>query len=188
MKAVILLSGGKDSLAAAMLTHDKYELHALFVDVGEPTTVAHLVVSQRIAKKYCVSHKTIGLTGGPFTGASRNKMGMISSVPYRSLVMISLGAMFAGTLDAAVLISGVKGDAQMDWWHHAASLVLNMSRVRPPITLVSPIPAPSIGDDAVLQIVKDEPLWKETVYCRYVPPCGTCYGCELRKSWLERSS
>ncbi len=194
VKTVLLNSGGKDSLATAILLHRDHELHSCFVNTGAPEDAAALTASAMIAEKYCSSHHVIRIGSGPYlaTTPSLPAAWRYETVPFKLLVMFALGAMYGVTIGAEAIASGARCDVFYPDFPETLKAALAMSRkVRPSLEVLTPLnlfpgEQSKVNELVVWETIKDDPLWRATSYCNYNPPCGVCYGCLLRKEWVSR--
>lgn len=185
MKVVLLNSGGKDCLAAAILTYGEHELHSLYVDAGNPSSAAERVVAEKIAAKYAASHKVISLSGGPYEAEGRFGYAVM---PYKAAVLHTLAAMYAACIGAEGIVTGQRDDILVEDWDVRLFGVLSMSHQRGPVRLLPPLQGTGKTSERIYQVVKDEPLWKETVVCLKHPACGGCVRCRTRSEWLAREA
>ncbi len=194
MKTVLLNSGGKDSLATAiLLSRDGHDLHSFTVDVGQPEHAKGNGIAKKIADKYCASHHVFRATTGPYLAETFNlPVGWrYVTIPYKALVVWSLGAMYASSIGAAAVASGMRADIFPEEFPETLKAMFELSRkVRDPVEVIVPLNGykgrQGELNEYIWGIVKDDPLWKETSHCEAYPPCGACYGCRLRAEWLSR--
>lgn len=177
--AILLNSGGKDTLAVAMLSYERYALHSLFIDVGRKD--GSQVAAKKIADKYCVSHQVFPLPVDRIPD-ELNKSKIPDRVEHQGVLFHGLAAALAGARGIGVIVSGHRiGPVAREWAGLMQSL-LNASKISRPVTLELPIF--HLASPQVFDIVKGEPLWSETVTCNLYPPCGSCPKCKLRAQWL----
>jgi len=117
-KAVILLSGGMDSVTLlAMAQQQGYECHALSFRYGQRHS-AELVAAERIAKSHNVDHKIIDLDLSRFGGSALTddqidvpttpSAGIpLTYVPARNMVFLSIALAWAEVLEARAIFIGV---------------------------------------------------------------------------------
>ena len=117
-KAVILLSGGLDSVTALALAQEQgYECHALSLDYGQRHT-AELQAARRIASVYGVEHKIIPLALNAIGGSALTddtidvpdhlEEGIpVTYVPARNTVFLALALGWAEVLGAWDIFIGV---------------------------------------------------------------------------------
>lgn len=188
--AVLLNSGGKDSLAALLLSREEFTLHSVYVHVGQPSSPREAEVAARIAAKYGLDHKVIRVTGGPYDTPSRvlatNPPSTRNVFPFKGIILHSLASMYAASKGIDVVVSGQRADVYPDDFPARLSDALWISRrLRDAPELRFPVK--DLSMDEVFEAIRGEPLWAETSYCLEEPPCGGCYGCKLRADWLGRA-
>lgn len=117
-KAVILLSGGMDSVTLlAMAQQQGYACHALSFRYGQRHS-AELVAAERIAKSHNVDHKIIDLDLSRFGGSALTddqidvpttpSAGIpLTYVPARNMVFLSIALAWAEVLEARAIFIGV---------------------------------------------------------------------------------
>jgi 7-cyano-7-deazaguanine synthase len=121
-RAVVLLSGGLDSYtAAAMASHDGFELYALSVQYGQRHAV-EIEAARRVAAALGVArHLVIDLDLSRIGGSAlttptidvpkgRAEMGAdipSTYVPARNTILLSLAVAWAEVLDASAIVIGV---------------------------------------------------------------------------------
>lgn len=118
-KAVILLSGGLDSVTTLAIAQQQgYECHALSFDYGQ-RHLAELDAVQRILNKFdTVSHKVIHLDLDQIGGSALTDMDIdvpveesagipITYVPARNTIFLSLALAWAEVLSAKAIFIGV---------------------------------------------------------------------------------
>lgn len=194
MKTVLLNSGGKDSLATAiLLSREGHELHSIYVQSGMPEDCLGMPASARIASAYCASHHVLTMPTGPYLADTPNlpEAWRYRTMPHKLLVMFSLGAMYAVTIGAEAIASGARCDVFHSDFPETLKAALAMSRkVRDPLVVLTPLNLfpgeQSKVNEIVWETIKDDPLWLETSYCNEHPACGVCYGCRMRADWMGR--
>jgi len=117
-KAVVLLSGGLDSMVTAAIARERgFEVLALTVDYGQRHAV-ELEAARRIAEKLAVEHRLIELDLTRFGGSALTadiavpKTGVgetipVTYVPARNTVLLSLALAWAEAAGARDLFIGV---------------------------------------------------------------------------------
>ena len=194
MKAVLLNSGGKDSLATAiLLAQEGNDLHSFTVDMGQPEGALGHPAAQKIAQKYCRSHHVLKVTSGPYLSPTTKlpEGWNYTTIPFKAIVMWSLGAMYAVTIGAEAVASGMRADIFPEDFAKIIEGMLALSvKVRDPLKVIVPLDGykgrQGELNDIVFNIIKYDPLWRETSYCNDDPACGVCYGCRVRADWLSR--
>lgn len=185
MNVALLNSGGKDSLAAAILLREDpaIRLHSLFVDVGQPNRIEAELSARRIAAKYAEDHETIPVGSGGYRAPVDS--GRFVAVCHQTIMLYGIAAMYATSRGWQVVASGVRCDAVAPGFPAALEALFATSRLRAPPAFLFPVLA--LGDAAVIEIAARDPLYLETVGCNESPPCGTCHRCRLRAEAIPRS-
>lgn len=193
MKTILLNSGGKDSLAVARLLHETHELHSCYIDMRIPENVRGAPAAAAIASRYCASHHIVQVSSGPYLSPTTNLMPgwNYTTVPFKLITTFSLGAMYGVTIGAKAIASGVRCDIFPEDVSERLRAMLDLSvRVRDSLEVIAPLNSHKGKqgelEDVIFDLIKDDPLWKETSYCNEEPPCGACYGCRVRQEWLSR--
>jgi 7-cyano-7-deazaguanine synthase in queuosine biosynthesis len=158
---------------------DGWALHSLYCDLGQRNGAAATASAERIADRFCVSHKSVRLDGGDYLHL--NHYGY-HSIVCQSLALLTLGAMEAVRTGAEAVASGVRVDV-VDWdtrekW---AALLPCFRNMKVPPEFLWPIFR--LNEEEVRALVWSDP-WQETVTCNFDPPCGGCYKCKVRAAWL----
>lgn len=207
MKVVLLNSGGKDSLAVAILLKagkvelppesnwdgQPVEVHSLYVDLGWRNVVPAKKMAKRIADAYCASHEEVTLSGSWLRPSPPAKGGVV----HQSVALAIIGAMYATQIGATTVLSGLVLDpkspaglefpgsllalykAFADLFHHGAQWHHDAPALVCPLSY-----PPYFSPTGVTDVVKDDPLFLHTVTCSWDPPCGTCFKCEGRRNTL----
>jgi 7-cyano-7-deazaguanine synthase in queuosine biosynthesis len=191
MDAVLLNSGGKDALAAAiLLTREGHRLHSLYLDGGQPGSRAEQEISAEIAAKYCVSHHvgTFGFGGLSVVNPCPPHPEIVT-IPHKLLFSLVMGAIYADLLGVPGLGGGHRCDVAPRGFESRVAAVLGLSKLRTAPKLLLPLGGvDGTQGDFVYETIKDEPLWKKTICCLCETPCGTCARCKMRSAWLGRGS
>lgn len=121
-KSIVLLSGGIDSsVALAHKVQSGSEVIAVSFDYGQTHRGQELSAARRIAKRYEVEHRIVGLASAfipsALTGYGEIPSGHADSpdatlVPGRNMVMIGVGASIAQACQASSVVIGCNRD---DW-------------------------------------------------------------------------
>ncbi|BCS54056.1 hypothetical protein [Geobacter sp. SVR] len=176
MKRVILNSGGIDSLALAIKCKDD-ELHSLHVHIGVPSSDAQAEAAEKIANEFCASHKVIevhGLLTPPPEG------GPLKPLSYNTPTLAMLGSSYAMIMGIVSVISGNRNErVNKDFEKYFTRML--QTHVRDERVYSRPLGSLKLED--VYQIVKEHPLFPQTVSCLSYPPCGTCPKCQIRKNY-----
>lgn len=117
-KAVILLSGGLDSVTTLALAQEQgFDCHALSLDYGQRHN-AELAAARRIAARYGVEHKVIPIALDAIGGSALTDAAIavpdhategipVTYVPARNTIFLSLALGWAEVLDAWDIFIGV---------------------------------------------------------------------------------
>jgi len=179
MKVLLLNSGGKDSLGAAMLLRE-HEVHSVYIDAGWPCREAAMVAAAEIASRYCASHDVAAM-------AIPNTLSPIpnhQTIAYQAQVLHLVGASMAKGLGFDAVGSGQRPDAAERSFPDDLDRMLASSRFFTPVQFVMPLWTLSQSDSEIA--IKADPLWTKTVYCNCATPCGVCGKCKQRAAWLAR--
>jgi len=180
LKAVLLNSGGIDTLAAAqMLKEQGHELHSLFIGMGQPNQVLALIASKKIADAYCSSHFEF-IIPGEWSVSSPNAPAGGISIPYLTGVVFLMGCVYARKIGVEYIVSAVKGTHVEAF--KPTLLALQKANSIIPVIIIPITPLENKSDAEVYEMVKNNPLLKETVSCAWSPPCGVCKKCLDRKA------
>jgi len=178
---LFLNSGGIDSLCTAILLKEAgNELHSLYFNYGQKNLIPTYRSSGIIADKYCVSHEVVELfSDGRFLVPAATGNGM--NIPWLNHVTFIMGAVFAESIGAPFLASGLKEDAASDDFNNKFVEFLKTSKIRKTIVPIRPLSNKTFGE--IYDIVKDNYILKETWSCNEFPACGVCGKCKLRKEY-----
>lgn len=187
MKIVLLNSGGKDTLATAMLLRDKHEMHSLHVQFVSPSPAA-AAVAKEIAARYCASHHEV-TTSGLYMG---REVGKVDGLLYQALGLVGLGAMYASQIGASGIAAGFYLAGHIFGPSFGEGVQKVLDSYGRGLQFLTPLAGtPSVmegsGETLVLDIVKADPLWKRTVYCHKDPACTKCAKCLQRAAWLKET-
>jgi 7-cyano-7-deazaguanine synthase in queuosine biosynthesis len=182
-KALLLNSGGKDSLATAILARRSgWELSSLYVELGQRNSSEARLSSKRIADKHCADHFEL-IVNSPHSLIIPIPGG-IFGIAYQAVTIHSLAASVAVSRGIERVFSGQRYGANAAQFPRLFNELLQQSRYTPHI--VVDFPVFSLSDEEIFKIVSPDPLWRDTVTCNVSPPCGVCGRCKLRASWLGR--
>ena len=205
-RAVVLLSGGLDSMVTAALALEKgFEVHALTVDYGQRHRI-ELSSSKRIAEKLGLASRTeIALDLRAFGGSALTasidvpKAGVgdeipVTYVPARNLVFLSLMTAYAEALGASDVFIGVNAldysgypDCRPEFiksFAETARLGTKAGVVGRPFTIHAPLQEMTKADIARECVrLGLNPSWSWSCYDPTIEgiACGECDSCRLRK-------
>lgn len=208
-KAVVLLSGGLDSLTVlAMAKAQGYECYALSFDYGQRNQ-AELQAGEKIAADYGVQRKVISLGLGSIGGSALTDSQIavpqtletgipVTYVPARNMVFLSLALGWAEVLHAQDIFIGVNAvdysgypDCRPEFiavFEKMANLATKAGvegvsfKIHTPLIHLSKAQIIQAGT----QLGVD---YRQTVSCYSATEngeaCGTCDACRLRKAGFE---
>ena len=176
-KVLMMNGGGIDSLALAILYHkSNIELYSLYIDWGYPNNIALSNAASSIANMYCASHKVIqvhGLIDGFF-------------VPkYQHCMIVSIAISYAIRHGIQKIITGGNGTDNTSDFLTGFDIVIKANKHNKiPITVEWPLEG-KYDPEQIYPLVKDSPLFYNTVSCLRNPVCGICHKCK-RKNKLNQ--
>lgn len=208
-KAVILLSGGLDSLVALGYTKDKYGIElALTFDYGQKSAKQEIETSKRIAEYYNVVHKIIELdwlkeiTHTALVSDSEiptENLGTKESmsnvwVPNRNGLFLNIAASFADSFGYDYILFGANKDEGQTFPDNTEEFRAQISKVFESSTLKKPkVVAPLINysKNDIVRIAMENSIPLELVRsCYGTNPkhCGVCESCRhLKKALLANN-
>ena len=180
VKAALLLnSGGLDTLVTAKELIDQgWELHSLYIYLGQLNNESAKISAKEIADKYCVAHEEIEVTGNPYLTEEH-----FIHVPFQAINTCLLGAMYARSRKIDYVATGNKHDAMGKEFYGLLTNLLSISKLNAPVMYLSPL-ADIIEIKQVVQkgldcgLVLEE--MKKTVSCNQKTPCWKCHKCISR--------
>ncbi|ARM31274.1 7-cyano-7-deazaguanine synthase QueC [Prosthecochloris sp. HL-130-GSB] len=204
MKAVVLLSGGMDSLVALAEARARgYTLAALHVNYGQRTVVRELEAFRRICSRYSIEERLevnadyLSAIGGssltdtsiPVDNADLTASGIPTSyVPFRNGSFLSMAAGWAEVTGAKkIYIGAVEEDSSgypdcRKVFYDAFNRVIDLgTRPETSITIETPLISMQKADIVQRGIELDVPFglsW--SCYKNQGPACGVCDSCARR--------
>lgn len=208
-KAVILLSGGMDSVTLlALAKQQKYECHALSFRYGQRHN-AELIAADRIAKSEDIDHKIIDLDLSRFGGSALTDTNIdiptipsegipLTYVPARNTVFLSIALAWAEVLEARAIFIGVNAvdysgypDCRPEFiqaFEQTANLATKSGVEGEKFKIHTPLINMSKAD-IILTGHKLGIDYSQTVTCYQADnegkACGLCDACFLRKKGFE---
>ena len=203
-KAIILLSGGLDSVTMAAVSHKEYDLHGLIFRYGQ-THVKEIEYANKAAVKYCKSWELIDIEI-PFGGGKLVK-GRESTkpnegisdfwLPGRNLLFLSYAAMAAMYRDAKVILIGANETDREGFPDCRGSFIMAMEAaineamgyprdhimILVPFIISSKVNIISLAVRHGVDIVND--TW--SCYQGGDTPCGECGACITRNEALKEA-
>jgi 7-cyano-7-deazaguanine synthase len=213
-KAVILLSGGMDSVTLLALAQQQgYECYALSFRYGQRHSV-ELIAAEKITTAKNIQHKIIDLDLSRFGGSAltddkievptnthSNKGIPITYVPARNTVFLSIALAWAEVLSARAIFIGVNAvdysgypDCRPEFiqaFEKTANLATKAGIEGDPFKIHTPLIDMSKGDIITVghQLGVD---YSQTVTCYQADSkgraCGECDACFLRKKGFKEAN
>lgn len=209
--AIILLSGGLDSLVSLAYSKEKlnYDIKlALTFDYGQKSLEAEIEASRQICKYYNVNHKIIKLdwlkeitrtslvseTETPSEGFGSKESAQSVWVPNRNSLFLNIAAAYCDSFGYKYIIYGANKDEGQNFPDNTEEFRAQVSKTFETSTLVKPkVIAPLINnskDDIVrIAIEADVPLeFVRSCYNSNKGHCGECESCyHLKKALLANN-
>ena len=197
-KAVILLSGGLDSLVALGYAREKYGIElALTFDYGQKSAEKEINASKQIAEYYNIKHKVIVLDWlkeithtalVADTPVPDKNLGTLDSakqvwVPNRNGLFLNISASFADSYGYNYIIYGANKDEGRTFSDNTEVFRAEISKVFETSTLVHPkVIAPLINftKNDIVRIAMEHSMPLELVQSCYnsgKKHCGVCESC-----------
>ncbi len=210
--AVVLLSGGLDSMVTAALARERgHPLHALTIDYGQ-RHVRELQSAHAIAEKLGVAdHVTLPLDLRRFGGSALTddievpKSGVgtdipVTYVPARNLVFLAITTAFAETVGSRDIFIGVNAldysgypDCRpefIDSFAETARLGTKQGVEGSPFSIHAPLQHMTKADIArECERLGLDPAWSWSCYDPSAEglACGTCNSCRLRRKGFDEA-
>lgn len=198
-KAVILLSGGLDSLVALDISAKKYdEILALFFDYGQKALFEEHCAVQKISEKYLIKYKYIELpflkeiTKNSLVDDNKNDFNDLKSVwvPNRNGLFINIAASFCDSLDDfKYIIFGANKEESRDFSDNRKNFIENINETLALSTLSHPKVIAPCADMTKVELVNymiDNNLDFKLIKSCYQNSkktnkihCGVCMSCKL---------
>ena len=208
--AVILLSGGLDSLVALGYLSDsaKYNIElALTFDYGQKSAAKEIESSKKICKFYNIKHKVIKLgwlkditktalvTGNeiPNKNFGTHKSMEKVWVPNRNGLFLNIAATFCDSYGYKYIIYGANKDEGDTFSDNTEVFRADITKVFETSTLVKPrVIAPLInyGKDDIVKIAVEKGMPLECIWSCYYngeKHCGNCESCYHLKKSLKKN-
>lgn len=192
-KIVVLLSGGMDSFAMALLyTNESFDLYPLFIDYGQRASKREWAACENICKflklrkPRKVSIPSLSkLTENLLTNRSLKNGDPF--FPFRNVILVSIGALYGHNINSNLVALGIVGGGAAPFPDCSHEFTLSLSKLL----------SSSVNSDVKVftpfsNFSKDEVLWygvnsrlpyKMTYSCYLGEPrhCGKCRACISRK-------
>ncbi len=203
--AVILMSGGLDSIAAAGFPQSEYRISlALTFDYGQKAVLRELKAASDICRYYNIEHKTIKLdwlkeiTKSALVAEENvpdSKLGTIESakavwVPNRNGLFLNIAAAYADSFGFDYIIFGANKDEGMTFSDNTEEFRRNITKVFETSTLSKPkVIAPLINytKNDIVKIAIENNMPLNLIWSCYVSGeihCGVCESCQHLKKAL----
>ena len=204
-RAVILLSGGLDSLVALGYTKDKYGIElALTFDYGQKSVKQELESSKKICEYYNIEYKIINLdwlreitktalvseNKIPSRDFGTKKSAELVWVPNRNGLFLNIAASFADSFGYDYIIFGANKDEGATFPDNTEEFRSEISKVFEASTLYHPkVKAPLINysKNDIVKIAMENSIPLELVRSCYSSGdkhCGVCESCNHLKQAL----
>ena len=210
-RAVILLSGGLDSVTALSLAREQYECYALSFSYGQRHN-AELDAATRIAKHFNVAeHKILNIDLGQLGGSALTDKTIdvpethsdgipVTYVPARNTIFLSYALAYAEVLDARHIFIGVNAvdysgypDCRPEYieaFSSMANLATKSAVEGNKLTIHTPL-IDLTKADIIKQGIINGVDYSMTVSCysanAYGEACGKCDSCYLRRKGFEEA-
>ena len=205
--AVILLSGGLDSLAALDYVQKKGAVNvklALTFDYGQKAVKNEIISSKKICEYYSVEHKIIKLdwlkditktalvSDGELAKSGFNTKESAKDlwVPNRNALFLNIAGCFCDSFGYKYIIYGANKDEAQTFSDNTETFRKQITKMFESSTLIKPkVLAPLInyGKDDIVKIAVEESVPLELVWSCYKSGdrhCGQCESCNHLKTAL----
>ena len=208
--AVVLLSGGLDSLVVLAVAAREHDVLALTFDYGQMAGESEIRAAASIARHYHATHTTIELNflrGGALTGAGKlpeptaEQLSTLAAresaravwVPARNLVFCSIAASIAERIGAHTVFIGANAEEGETFPDNTERFVESLNHTLRHATLHRvDVKAPVMGrtKSEIVKLgcelgVPFEFSW--SCYRSLDVPCGRCESCMRRKRAFEKA-
>jgi 7-cyano-7-deazaguanine synthase in queuosine biosynthesis len=180
MKAILLNSGGPDTLASILKLKSidsELELHSIFIDIGQPNRERASIAAKLIANEYCISHENL-LFPGEWTVPDYINPEKRVRTPYLVVLLHILGAVKARQHNVEYIILGIDSNFNRAIQHKFSTLLAEEKRA--PYVVIPIYPVLDMTREERLSLIKDNKLSDLTVSCLEEMPCKTCGKCVSR--------
>lgn len=133
MKVILLNSGGLDTLVSAAYAKSLgYELHSLFVDMGQVSVKRDRESAQRIAEKFGVTHKETVISGGPYRATN-------GGVPFTKMFFSFLASIEAVSQGIETVVTGAKKERNNAEMYIKLADLLSCANISQPPVFIKPV-------------------------------------------------
>lgn len=198
-KAIILLSGGLDSLVALDISAKKCdEILALFFDYGQKALFEEHLAVKKISEKYSIKYKYIKLpflkeiTKNSLVDENKNNFNNLKSVwvPNRNGLFINIAASFCDSLDDfKYIVFGANKEEGRDFCDNRKNFIEIINETLTLSTLAQPkviAPCADMTKTDLVNYMIDNNLDFDLIKSCYQNSnktnkkhCGTCMSCKL---------
>lgn len=198
MRAVVLLSGGLDSVVSMFLARQKAEIAlAVTFDYGQKSRQNEIQAAGSICSNYGIRHEVVAL---PFMKAM--KSGIIENsgieelqpwVPNRNGVFINIAAAFAEDMGADLIICGFNREEGVDFPDNSKDFIMAANKALYYSTLNHVRLVSMVEDMDKVEIVKaalNLNIDLGMIWSCYRPgtrPCGQCPSCLRNKEAYKKA-
>lgn len=210
-KAVILLSGGLDSVTALSVAREKYECYALSFSYGQRHD-AELNAAKKIAEHFNVAeHRILNIDLGQLGGSALTDSSIdvpespgegipVTYVPARNTIFLSYALAWAEVLDAHDIFIGVNAvdysgypdcrPEYIDAYSKMANLATKTAVEGQPVKIHTPLI--NLTKAEIIKLgIEHQVDYSMTVSCysanEYGEACGRCDSCQLRRKGFEEA-
>lgn len=187
-RAVLLNSGGLDSLLVAKMYYDKgWEVHSLYVDYGGFSRERELRSSRKIADKYCTSHTVVEIKANYLSENPKEEHYTIRRMAHTRPIFIGAAASYAHELKIDHILWGVARKKSGPSYFTSLDEVINDQTIGElfHIELITPLDYDSAVPEVYMALVKLHGVtieeMEETVSCHMEQRCGSCTKCITRE-------
>jgi len=200
LKIVTLLSGGIDSSIMALLyKKSDFDQYPLFIDYGQRAGKRELASCKRICS-YLDLHKPRKISISPISTLHQNLLTSKFSVienpffPFRNLILVSIGALYAYGIDCNAVAIGIVGGGAMPFPDCSRDFIVSLSKslsisVNSKTNVFSPLL--KFSKEEIICYGSRHGFPYELTYSCYLGGtrhCGKCAACVSRKKAFKASA
>lgn len=198
MQAVVLLSGGLDSVVSMLMAQDIVDIKlALTFDYGQKASAQEIRTSRQICEKYNIMHKVVSL---PFmleidSGLNTNEKVAESNpwVPNRNGLFINIAATYAENVGADWVLCGFNREEALEFADNSVDFVNSINQslyysTRNHVqvkSMVLEMDKVEIIHEAQKRGVDFTQIW--SCYRGSDSPCGECSSCKRQMAAFEKA-
>lgn len=182
--AVLLNSGGVDSLATAIIMSKRFKLYSLNILMGQTNSRVQADASKLIADEYCENHHTMNIFGDSSSDeysvyrlfTDRKQFAYIPSIVHL------LGATYAISNKCSTLTSGMKVDLATKEWRASFENLCHCHSMWKDYHPMFIFPLYNKDQNYVSSVIRENTdLASKTHSCLLESKCGVCDRCLRRK-------